>query len=459
LPAMARREMLVAGSQAGVWTGVIAGGRIAQEVTSAAARLGEPGGFGGRETSVTGATSHGGILAYDLARHAFRRSKDVISRAIELADAKWNVPAAPTAVGLGQNPGSNNGTFAGAVLQTIAPYCETPELYAAWAGGVNVNQAIQFAIDHFIPASLPLRSQVVSALHGLQTNPAAPGAATEADAEHRIAVELEREITSVFFGRRDAQWALQSAIKSARHFIYIETPGFCSTAAASPSDYAADLILAIKTQLTAKPGLRVIVCTPKFPDFAPGYEGMAAYEVVDRLTIVKGKTGTDPVTPLPDSQVVVFHPIGFPGRFSRIETNVVIVDDAWAMIGGATLRRRGLTFDGSSDVVVTDTLIENAHSPAIREFRRKVMTNRLGIEPASSQPSFVALSEGTTAFRLVRDIVNAGGLGDVSPVWDGVTPGLDLATPLTADQANPDGRDLDYATAVLIAAFGAASGL
>jgi hypothetical protein len=88
-------------------------------------------------------------------------------------------------------------------------------------------------------------------------------------------------------------------------------------------------------------GLRLIVCVPKVPDFAPGYEGMSAYEAADRLSIVKGRTGASPLTPLPKQQTVLFHPVGFPGRFSRLETNVVIVDDVWAMLGGATIRRRG----------------------------------------------------------------------------------------------------------------------
>src|SRR5437870_1601545 len=42
-----------------------------------------------------------------------------------------------------------------------------------------------------------------------KTNPAPPEPAKEDGAEQRIAVELEREITSVFYGRRDAQWAPQ----------------------------------------------------------------------------------------------------------------------------------------------------------------------------------------------------------------------------------------------------------
>jgi hypothetical protein len=459
LPTMARRELLVAGLQSNVWTGVIGGGRIAQETVSASPRIGAPASFGGRETSITGATTHGGILAYDIARHAFRRSKDILTRLSELSNSQWNVPAEPATVGIGQNAGANNGTFAGAVLQTIAPFCETPEIFGAWSTGVDVNTAIQFVIDHFIPAGLPLRTQVVNALQNLQSNPAPPQPAKEDSAEQRMAVELEREITSVFYGRRDAQWALKSAMQTARHFIYIETPGFCTTSAAIFAEYAADLILLLKNQLGSRPGLRLILCVPKIPDFAPGYEGMSAYEVLDRLSIVKGRTDASPVTPLPPSQTVLFHPIGFPGRYSRVETNVVIIDDAWAMIGGATIRRRGLTFDGSSDLVLTDTLLENGRSAAIRDFRRILLANRLGIQHDSSQPSFVALNEASTAFNFIRDVVTAGGLGDVSPVWDGTTPGLDPTTPLTVDQANPEGREFDYATAVLIAALGAASGV
>lgn len=459
LPTMARRELLVAGAQAGVWTGVIGGGRIAAETLSASARIGEPGSPGGRETSVTGATTHGGILAYDIARHAFRRSKNILTRIVELADAKWNVPTQPTAVAVGQAASATNGTFAGAVLQTTSPFCETPELYAAWATGVNVNTAIDFVVNHFLPASVPSRTQVVNALNTLKTTPAAPAPATETSAEQRIAVELERDVTSVFFGRRDAQWALKSAIQSARHFIYIETPGFCSTASATPSGYAADLIGLLKTQLTSRPGLRIAICVPKYPDFAPGYEGMTAFEVHDRLLIVRGQTTAPISTPLPDRQSVVFHPVGFPGRFSRVESNVVIVDDNWAMIGGCSMRRRGLTFDGSSDLVVTDTLLENGRSAAIRDFRRGLMAGRLGIPLDSSAPSFVALSDAAPAFQVMKDAISAGGLGNITPVWDGADPGVTLATALPAEQANPDGRDLDYATALLVSALAGASGL
>jgi len=50
LPTMARRDLLAASLNGGNWTGVISGGRLTPEVISGNARIGCPGGLGGRET-------------------------------------------------------------------------------------------------------------------------------------------------------------------------------------------------------------------------------------------------------------------------------------------------------------------------------------------------------------------------------------------------------------------------
>jgi hypothetical protein len=480
LPTMARRELLAAGagsdansgspSFARTWSAVIGGGRIQPETLCALSRSGAPGSFGGRETSVTGVATHGGILAYDIARAALRRTQEIIPRLATLASSNWNTPDEPPAVALGKQPGPGNGTMAGALLQTVAPFCESPELYELW----DV-QVVDTAVTQWITANSPNGSGVNQALQALQNSPVPPAPATEPApgsgtlgqveaSTRRLAVELERELTSVRYGRRDAQWALQSAIQTARHFIYIETPGFCSTAHASGSPaatlkpYAADLIATLTAQLAKMPGLRVLVCVNKNPDFAPGYEGMASSEVQDRLSIVQS-LGAAAASPPTAAQFALFHPIGFPGRFARVETSVVIIDDLWTMIGGCSFRRRGLTFDGSSDLVFTDTLLENGRSPAIRDFRRGLMANRLGIPADSTQASYVALNEAATAFGVIRDALAGGGLGKISSIWDGTTPGLTPATPLSPDQANPDGRDFDEVTAALISLLGTASGL
>ena len=480
LPTMARRELLVAGAGpdtssgspafSRTWTGVIGGGRIQPETVCAATRIGAPGSFGGRETSVVGATTHGGILAYDIARHALRRSQEIIPRLITLGSSAWNIPEEPSAVDIGKQPDATNGTFAGAVIQTVAPLCESPELNALWS-----SQVVSSAVTQWITNNIPNSSLVTQALQTLQNTPAPPQPATEDSpssgllgqdeaSARRIAIELERELTSVRFGRRDAQWALNSALQTARHFIYIETPGFCSTAhtSGSPSaglkGYEADLIATLTAQMAKMPGLRVVICVNKTPDFAPGYEGMASFEVQDRLAIV-GNMPAALTSPPDASQFILFHPIGFPGRFARVETNIVIIDDNWAMIGGCSFRRRGLTFDGSSDLVFTDTLLENGRSPAIRDFRRAMIANRLGIPIDSTQPSFVALSEAHTTFTVIQDALSGGGNGKISTLWDGTTPGITPATPLPADQANPDGRDFDEETAAIVSALAAASGV
>jgi len=481
MPTMARRELLVAGAGSNAksgspafsrtWTGVIAGGRIQPETVCANARIGAPGSFGGRETSVVGAATHGGLLAYDIARHALRRSENIISRLIALGSSDWNIPEEPVAVAPGKQAGVADGTFAGVVLQTVAPLCESPELNELWD-----SQVVSTAVTEWITNNIPNSSIVTHALQLLQNTPPPPQPATEdppgsgtlgqAEASaRRIAIELERELTSVRFGRRDAQWALRSALQTARHLVYIETPGFCSTAHASGSPstglkgYSADLIEALKTQMTKMPGLRVVVCVNKAPDFAAGYEGMASFEVQDRLSIVQHMPAALTTSPPSTSQFILFHPIGFPGRFARVETNVVVVDDNWAMIGGCSLRRRGLTFDGSSDLVVTDTQLENGRSPALRDFRRAMMANRLGIPIDSTQASFVALGEAHSAFSVIQDALAGDGNGKIAAIWDGTVAGISPATPLPADQANPDGRDFDEVTAAIVSVLAAGSGV
>jgi hypothetical protein len=348
------------------------------------------------------------------------------------------------------------------VLQTIAPYCETPELHDILASNPG---AIDNAIDQIInnstilPSSLPNQQDIVNALNSLKANPPA-GTPTPTSTALIIAAELIRELSSSAFGRRDSQWALANAIASARHFVYIETPGFCSTTDVSnttPPVYTANLIAMLNTQLQAKPGLRLMICCPKYSDFATGYEGMASYEVQDRYNIVVGNLAANPaVAPqLPTAQTVAFHPIGFPGRYSRIESTVVIVDDCWMLIGGSAFRRRGLSFDGSSDAVLSDTQLENGRSPAIRNFRRSLLAARLGIPDDQEHPSFVQLFDGHASFRLIRQTLQAGGLGNIDLWWNGQTPGITTTTPLPIAQANPDGRDFDVATAELVALIAA----
>jgi hypothetical protein len=175
--------------------------------------------------------------------------------------------------------------------------------------------------------------------------------------------------------------------------------------------------------------------------------------------------GATPPVPfqLSPAQTVSFHPIGFPSRYSRVESHVVIVDDVWALVGGSSFRRRGLTFDGSSDLVLTDTQVVNGRSPGIRDFRRALMAARLGIPADADHPSYVQLYDGRRSFDLVRSTLQAGGLGKIDLMWNGQTPGVTTPTvdptaqPSPIDLSNPDGRSFSPVVAGIVAALAASS--
>lgn len=463
LPSMARRDLLAAGLSGSNWTGVLAGGRLAPEIHSAGARLGSPGGLGGRETQVVGVSSQNARLAYDIARTAFRRTTNIVTRLNDLSGSAWNEPAQPAALAAGSVPTASQGTTAGAVLQTIAPMCETPELgllkslvesnlssiptsfdaLVDWLVGQVNTLAASSAItsSSFLSGIVSnIQTQIITALNNLKDN-----STLNESTKERLFNELRRELMAACFGRRDAQWALEGAISNARRFIYIESPAFASTqkdyGTGTVPAYALNLIEKIRTRLTQASGLQVMICTPKFPDFAPGYEAFSAQEAADRRARILG---------LPPERVVAFHPVGFPGRPSRLESTVVIVDDVWAMVGSSTFRRRGLTFDGGSDLVFTDFDLVKGRSAAIAAFRRKLLADRLGVPAFTTNsfgtmpdPTFIRLADGVEAFYAVREWLVAGGLGKIERLWNGITPGVTAVPPVSLDLGNPDGIEFD----------------
>jgi hypothetical protein len=458
LPTMAHRELIVAGLSGGTWRAVLSGGRLTAELHGAGPRIGAPGGLGGRETQAVGLAAETGRLAYDLGRAAFRRTTRFDARVVELANARWNEPAEPAALPAGTPPSTTQGTIAAAALQTIAPACATPELHVLRTAGVidpdsttrpqTFDELVDWVEANLVPAGIPFRQQIVNALNGLKDD-----TTLSESTQERLFNEIEREIMTSAYGRRDAQWALLDAIGRARRFVYIETPGFAPTQRdyAATSDpvppYAGDLLAALSSRLNAAPGLHAMICTPRHPDFAPGYEPAAAYEAQARRTRILALPTANAVD---GSRVVAFHPVGFPGRPSRLEATVVIVDDVWAMIGACTLRRRGLTLDGSTDVALTDMDLVDGACPSLRDFRRGLIASRLGVAPTSASlfgpmpdPTFVRLADGVEAFHAIREQLRAGGLGRIERLWTGVTPGATPITPLDQRLADPDGEEFD----------------
>lgn len=447
LPTMARRETIVASANSGTWQGLTNGMYLIGDTRNAEQRLGSPGSPGGRPYQTVSIQTQGGLLAYDLARAALRRTRDIVNRLEELAGpgvigTNWTPPIAATA-----------GTISAAMLQTISPATETPELSLV-AGDLASMPAtwtdfVDLVVDSSIFSGLPsaIRTRLTNALNTLRTSPVG----------ERLYAEFKQEFITSLHGRRDLLWAAMNAISGARELIYIEGPTLTQTG--YDADLEHDLIDLIESRLNDSPGLRVVIAFSKELEYGPGYEVFAAREYAFRNLAVASLVAAAP------QRVVAFHPMGFPGRPLRLNTNIVIVDDMWACIGSSTIRRRGLTFDGGLDVVFTDRTIENGRSLAIADLRRNLMAGHLGVSApavdAMPEAPWVRLKDGYQAFWTVKELLDQGGAGLIEPIWDGQVPGvppIDTADFPNRDVADPDGRNFQTIVALIVAAISSAAG-
>jgi hypothetical protein len=461
-PSMARRESMLAlriqttppdaggpGSPPGdTWSGVLTGGRLTRESLTADYRLGNPGQAGGPELHVTGVRV-ADALAYDLAHAAIRRTRLLFvgseldpgsnsyqftwPRIAALANDDWD-PANITRAAV-------TPSTAGAVLQTIAADCETPLLKSV--------------IDSNTLATLPDDwAAFVATLPPWLPAPNPSGPPMPNDPE--VFAHFKRECYSAHHGRRDAQWALARAIAHARDLIYIETPAFASTAYGTdvPDVPASswDLVDALLARLAQRPGLRVILAVSKELDYPPHFNAFAAQGYAARATAVGALAGAA------GGRFLAFHPIGFSGRPLQIRSTTVIVDDVWCMVGASALRRRGLTFDGATDIVSFDRSLVDGRSSAITQFRRQLMGMHLNVGPTPAaappttpaNPTWVRLAQTDQAFAAFDEVLADGGRGLIEPVWSGP----ENVEALKPEQADPDGREVDKALDAILTILG-----
>jgi hypothetical protein len=472
LPLMVRRDLLAAARSGTAWQGALSGGRVTRQLHSAETRRGCPGSRGDRETQSVGFFTQNGRLAYDIARHAFRRTESGYTRIPALDSNDWDEPAEPTALADGAEQDANSGPFAGAILQNVSPFCETPEL-ALLKSVVESNVSsipsdfdalvswLTTEINNINTSSLPsVLNSGLSALKTQLVNWLNNNGATLSDTlKGRLYDEIIRELSASCFGRRDSLWALEEGIKSARHFIYIETPALGPTRyGTAGAEYSKDLLNLIQSQIDAKPGLHVMICLPKEPEYAVRYSEFQRREIFERFRIfaptVAGGSTTTPV--LSDKRVVTFHPMGFPGRPSALENQVVIVDDQWMLLGSSTFRRRGLTFDGSTDLVMTAYDTEAGVSPVIRDFRKHLLRSRLALGTSNKttleNSNTARIDDGKEAFYVIREMLRADGYGLIERLWDGKDPHIAYTEPTLSESIwNPEGQTYQAGLAALIA--------
>ena len=463
LPTMARTESVLAvqlppAAGADLYRSVLTGGWLTREADTHSYRIGSPAAAGAHEVHApgVGASSQ---LGFDLWVSALHRARPVIPTA-DIAGPFGSGPntGLPTNWVLLQanntsappSPPATPSPVAGAVLQTIPAYVETPELALVPDDDIG-------AVNNFVTQTLP----------GFLMLPNVS----------EIGRQLTREVRSCKHGRRDAQWALRRALRHARELVYVETPLLAPTAVASgaPDDpkAAVDIFTELAARLDEEPRLRAVILVPRTPPFARGYEPWSMYfynlrtKVAQTLQLAAGDL------PAPDGgtrpRVVVAHPMGVPGRPLVIRTTTVIVDDVWLITGTSSLSRRGLTFDGANDVVLADWSLDRGAGASIRAHRKTLMGAHLGVGPGTAgtaggvPPSavgapaadWVRLHQPTSAHETFADVLAAGGQGKLLPLWPGpdpLAPGAPLAHP--AEVADPDGRGGATLVTTIAAAIG-----
>ena len=250
---MARTESLVAGhddASPGNWTGVLSAGIVDERSARANARLGNPGLPAGAEEHAP-AVRLVGQLAQLVARAALRRTHYLPRRLVELNEERWNPLNTETT------------NVSGAVLQTVAPVVETPELRVVPDSVVN---ALPDTWSDLISA---LQAHLPTSLQGLSSTLPAPSAGD------RWVGEVRRELTTVRDGRRDAQWVWRWVLSQARRLVYIETALFTATGTDS-TDESVDLIALLQKRLEQAPDLRVVLVLPRHVPFSAAYASFCA---------------------------------------------------------------------------------------------------------------------------------------------------------------------------------------
>jgi hypothetical protein len=430
LPTMARFETIAvtgvtdASAQPSgslLWQGTLSGARWSAESRSAQHAEGNPGNPAGPDLHAPG-VSVTGALGYDLALHAARRAQSIIPRPLPQGGMTmgWVAMMGGNNFAEPSDAANNANTGTGVLLESIASGCET-----SWLSSLTTP-----------PAGLTADQLLQNAATAIGVTPPGPGAVTIQN-EARLQKQVRREFFAAKQGFRDAQWSLRRAFAEARELVYIESPQFSRTARAAAQAWELDLVAVLAARLGSAPNLRVIVCTPRFSDFSDKFRTFHRQHYQARMEALGDLQAAA------KDRVLLFHPVGFPGRVAYIRTTSIIVDDVWSLVGPTHFRRRGMTFDGSAAIASFDRQITNGYSTKVRDYRRALMAAKLNVPaPAPGQPlsaEWVRLGRPASAFDVVKDLLDQGGFGRIQSIWPG--PPDNSVLPAQPDVADPDGSN------------------
>ncbi len=424
LPSQARFDTVLAlGSAASgggpryVWQAVLTGGRWSWETRSAHPELGDPGNPAGPDVHASGVRV-GGQLGYDLALHALKRAQPVLPVAagalgwLVVTDGNnWGLPATDT-----------TGTVAGVMLETIAPFVDSPEL-------------------GLLPVPTPTDT-VQNAVNGIASKLGiSPAPQVQVANEAQLRQELQREIQTAKAGQHDALLSLTRALLQAEDYVYLEGPAFSATSFGG--DGGIDLVALLAARLQAVPRLKLMICVPRLPDFALGKANWVRAGLAQRAAAITTLTTAAP------GRVAAFSPVGFPGRASAIRSTVVLVDDVYASVGTSHLRRRGMTFDGGVDIASIDRQLDGwGVSASIAAFRQQLVAAKLGVASpvtaAATSALWTRLARPASTFSALSELLAEGGQGRCSPVWGGPTD--TSVIPQSDAVSDPNGLDATETT-------------
>jgi hypothetical protein len=320
-------------------------------------------------------------------------------------------PAAPADAG-----GVGGDRLWASVLRTVAPGVETEVgLDTLAAQGYPFGQGWPQLRSWLVERLAPL-VEGAGAIPGLPEPQAFLDQVVEAvgldeATQARIQRALDRRVLGGLHGYREGATALLAAVDRAEELLYLETPVLCdlpfggATVAGGADLPPRSFLDALVARMDARPALRLVLCLPQRP--GPGLPRPMervrhdlVRRVLQRLRQVEGAGGWGRSR---GARVAVFTPAAGPARPLRMATTTVVVDDAWAFAGTTHPWRRGLTFDGSLAVSVTDERFRGGKPAEIARLRRSLLADRLGVRPGELPEDPAAL------VHAVRTLVARGG--------------------------------------------------
>ncbi len=239
-----------------------------------------------------------------------------------------------------------------------------------------------------------------------------------------LAAAVDRVLHKTQSGASGFATAAQAAIGRAEDFLYIQTPAIDPHAAGGG---AIDLVDAIKSRWTTRPGLRVMLCVPEkwLPNRTAKLEQIRKHGIGGALEALQADAA---------DRVLLFSPIAGSGRSLHMASTTLIVDDAVLLSGSTHLWRRGLTFDSSLAVSLFDETVAAGRPAAIATARVQLLAIMLGLT------TDLIPRDPEDCFNALLQLSRSGGLGRVKPGVYVAQP--DPTTAGDLDAWNPDGRAL-----------------